>query len=287
MNSSSSSRFVRRITAAVGTRAAISFAARSPWPRASSPRRQTSGRSRIAASTAESASATSVQRASGSSARRSPTRVGSRSAAMSTCVRTAGAAALTACADSGDDWSSDYDSGMKVLIADDHRLIVEGVKRALDDAPDFEVVGECNSGSQVLPMVGRTNPDVVLLDLRMPGADGLACLEPHPQAVPRGEGRRPLRLDRRERDPDRAQARRKRLHRQEHQPDRPALRAPPGGRGHRLQRDRRCPIPARAPRAPPGSPSARPRSSPRSPAGSRTRRSARSSGSPSRPSSST
>src|SRR5204862_6445680 len=65
---------------------------------------------------------------------------------------------------------------MRVLIADDHRLIVEGVKRALEEAPDFEVVGECNSGSQVLPLVGRLNPDLVLLDLRMPGADGLACL---------------------------------------------------------------------------------------------------------------
>ncbi len=65
---------------------------------------------------------------------------------------------------------------MRVLIADDHRLIVEGLKRALEDAPDFEVVGECSSGSQVLPMVGQTNPDLVLLDLRMPGADGLSCL---------------------------------------------------------------------------------------------------------------
>ena len=65
---------------------------------------------------------------------------------------------------------------MRVLIADDHRLIVEGIKRALEDAADFEVVGECSSGSQVLPMVGRTNPDIVLLDLRMPGADGLTCL---------------------------------------------------------------------------------------------------------------
>src|SRR6201987_1504436 len=65
---------------------------------------------------------------------------------------------------------------MKVLIADDHRLIVEGVKRALQEAPDFEVVGECSSGSQVLPLGGRTNPDIVLLYLCMPGADGLACL---------------------------------------------------------------------------------------------------------------
>jgi len=65
---------------------------------------------------------------------------------------------------------------MRVLVADDHKLILEGIKRALDDSEDFEVVGECSSGSQVLPMVGRTNPDLVLLDLRMPGADGLTCL---------------------------------------------------------------------------------------------------------------
>jgi len=65
---------------------------------------------------------------------------------------------------------------MRVLIADDHKLILEGIKRALDSSDDFEVVGECSSGSQVLPMVGRTNPDLVLLDLRMPGADGLTCL---------------------------------------------------------------------------------------------------------------
>jgi DNA-binding NarL/FixJ family response regulator len=69
-----------------------------------------------------------------------------------------------------------YDLGMRVLIADDHKLILEGIKRALDESDDFEVVGECSSGSQVLPMVGRTNPDLVLLDLRMPGADGLTCL---------------------------------------------------------------------------------------------------------------
>jgi DNA-binding NarL/FixJ family response regulator len=65
---------------------------------------------------------------------------------------------------------------MRVLIADDHQLIVDGIKRALEAADGFEVVGEVSSGSQVLPMVGRTTPDLVLLDLRMPGADGLTCL---------------------------------------------------------------------------------------------------------------
>src|SRR5918999_2440475 len=66
---------------------------------------------------------------------------------------------------------------MKVLIADDHRLMVEGIRRALADAQDIEIVGEATSGSQVLPLVRRTNPDVVLLDMRMPHMDGLACLD--------------------------------------------------------------------------------------------------------------
>src|SRR5579862_7024871 len=73
---------------------------------------------------------------------------------------------------------------MKVLIADDHKLIVDGIKRALETQADFEVVGECSSGAQVLPMVGRTNPDLVLLDLRMPGADGLTCLSQIRQRYP-------------------------------------------------------------------------------------------------------
>ena len=66
---------------------------------------------------------------------------------------------------------------MRVLIADDHKLISEGIKRALDDTPDFEVVAEAHTGSQVLPLVRRTKPELVLLDLRMPGVDGLTALE--------------------------------------------------------------------------------------------------------------
>jgi len=66
---------------------------------------------------------------------------------------------------------------VRVVIADDHRLIVEGIRRALADADDFEVVGEASSGSQVLPLVRRSSPDMVLLDLRMPGLDGLTALE--------------------------------------------------------------------------------------------------------------
>jgi DNA-binding NarL/FixJ family response regulator len=66
---------------------------------------------------------------------------------------------------------------VKVLIADDHRLMLTGVKRALTGADGIEVVDEVSSGTQVLPAVARTSPDVLLLDIRMPGMSGLECLE--------------------------------------------------------------------------------------------------------------
>ena len=66
---------------------------------------------------------------------------------------------------------------MKVLIADDHRLVLDGVRRTLERDDDIEVVGEATNGSQVLPFVRRTSPDVLLLDLRMPQMDGLTCIE--------------------------------------------------------------------------------------------------------------
>lgn len=66
---------------------------------------------------------------------------------------------------------------LKVLLADDHQLMLDAIRLAVADADDIEVVGEAVSGSQVLPMTGRTNPDVVLLDVHMPAMDGLQCLD--------------------------------------------------------------------------------------------------------------
>ena len=65
----------------------------------------------------------------------------------------------------------------KLLIADDHQLMLAAVRTALEDERDTEIVGETHAGHQLLPLVGRTSPDVVLLDLHMPGMDGLRCLE--------------------------------------------------------------------------------------------------------------
>jgi DNA-binding NarL/FixJ family response regulator len=66
---------------------------------------------------------------------------------------------------------------LRVLVADDHPLILSGIRRALEETDGIEVVGEASMGSQVLPLVGRTKPDLVLLDIRMPHFDGLACLD--------------------------------------------------------------------------------------------------------------
>jgi DNA-binding NarL/FixJ family response regulator len=66
---------------------------------------------------------------------------------------------------------------MRILIADDHPLMLAGMRRTLAASDGFEVVAEARSGPEVMPLVRRTSPDVVLLDLRMPGIDGLGCLD--------------------------------------------------------------------------------------------------------------
>src|SRR6476660_7939474 len=66
---------------------------------------------------------------------------------------------------------------LRLLVADDHQLMLAAVRLALRDAPEIEIVGEARTGEEVLPLAGRTSPDVALIDLRMPGMDGLRCLE--------------------------------------------------------------------------------------------------------------
>lgn len=66
---------------------------------------------------------------------------------------------------------------VKMVIADDHRLMLDAIRIAFEHESDIEIVGEAQSGTEVLPLVNQTKPDVLLLDVIMPGVDGLRCLE--------------------------------------------------------------------------------------------------------------
>jgi DNA-binding NarL/FixJ family response regulator len=66
---------------------------------------------------------------------------------------------------------------IRLLIADDHPIVRDGLKKLLLLEDDFEVIGEAGDGREVLDMVRELDPDVLLLDLRMPNLDGLATLQ--------------------------------------------------------------------------------------------------------------
>lgn len=65
---------------------------------------------------------------------------------------------------------------IRVLIADDHTIFREGLRRLLEAEDDITVVGEARTGTECVSLVKKFEPDVVLLDLKMPEQDGLAVL---------------------------------------------------------------------------------------------------------------
>jgi DNA-binding NarL/FixJ family response regulator len=62
---------------------------------------------------------------------------------------------------------------IRVLVADDHTVVRQGIRHVLEEDPGLEVVAEAATGDEVLELAARERPDVVLLDLTMPGATGL------------------------------------------------------------------------------------------------------------------
>ena len=64
---------------------------------------------------------------------------------------------------------------IRVLLVDDHALARTGFRMVLDAKPDIEVVGEAANGTQAIHSAGRLQPDVVLMDVRMPELDGIAA----------------------------------------------------------------------------------------------------------------
>jgi two-component system response regulator DesR len=66
---------------------------------------------------------------------------------------------------------------LKLMIADDHRLMLAAIRRVLSERDDIEIVAEAAAGDQVVPLAVKTRPDVVLLDIGMPGMDGIECVK--------------------------------------------------------------------------------------------------------------
>ncbi len=65
---------------------------------------------------------------------------------------------------------------IKILVADDHPMLREGLVAVLATQPDFDVIGEATDGDEVVRLAQSLDPDVILLDLEMPGTDGVAAL---------------------------------------------------------------------------------------------------------------
>lgn len=65
---------------------------------------------------------------------------------------------------------------IRVLIVDDHDVVRQGLRAVLEQEPDIEIAGECGDGNAAVAAIRRLAPDVVLLDMVMPGLDGLGVL---------------------------------------------------------------------------------------------------------------
>jgi len=66
---------------------------------------------------------------------------------------------------------------IKVLIVDDQQIIIDGLKAMLSGVPQVEIVAGCNDSFMALSVVEKNTPDIILMDLNMPGKDGIECVK--------------------------------------------------------------------------------------------------------------
>src|SRR5260370_38693356 len=67
-------------------------------------------------------------------------------------------------------------TAVRLIVADDHPVVRTGLQGMLNSQPDFEVVAEADTGTKAVSLTLQLNPDVVLMDLRMPELDGVAAI---------------------------------------------------------------------------------------------------------------
>jgi len=74
---------------------------------------------------------------------------------------------------------------IRIVLADDHALMREGTRRALEQSPDMTVVGETGDGQEALELLKRLKPDVAILDIRMPGMNGIEVVREMKECCPK------------------------------------------------------------------------------------------------------
>lgn len=68
-------------------------------------------------------------------------------------------------------------SDIKVILADDHVIVRNGIKALLENEPNIDVIGEASNGQEALDLVAKFHPDILIIDIRMPGMSGLEATE--------------------------------------------------------------------------------------------------------------
>ena len=73
--------------------------------------------------------------------------------------------------------TSDADRAIRILVADDHPMLREGVMAVIEAQPGFEIVGEAADGAEAIELFRKLRPDVTLMDLQMPGVGGIEAIQ--------------------------------------------------------------------------------------------------------------
>ncbi len=73
---------------------------------------------------------------------------------------------------------------IRIFLADDHLILREGIRLLLENVPDMEMVGEAGEGEEAVVKVEQLVPDVVLMDITMPGLNGLEATRQIKQKTP-------------------------------------------------------------------------------------------------------
>jgi DNA-binding NarL/FixJ family response regulator len=71
-----------------------------------------------------------------------------------------------------------------IVLADDHRVVIEGIKSALREIPEFEIIGEATDGQEALKIAEALRPDIMVLDISMPGLSGIEVVKRIKQTAP-------------------------------------------------------------------------------------------------------